>query len=62
MRTRLAAVMSVIMVFLFGCSEGQDALDRAVALRNRILQGDGCSFRATVTADYGEKIYRRLKK
>lgn len=26
-------------------------------LRNRILDSNGCSFHATVTADYGEKLY-----
>lgn len=29
-----------------------------MALRERILQSQGCSFSATVTADYGEKVYR----
>ncbi|MBQ8359465.1 MAG: hypothetical protein IJX37_06100 [Oscillospiraceae bacterium] len=32
-------------------------MDRAISLRNKILSSDGCSFRATVTADYGEQIY-----
>ena len=56
MRARLAAVLCVIFL-LSGCSNGGSALDRAIALRNKILNGDGCSFQATVTADYGEKIY-----
>ena len=55
MRRRLAAI--ICMIFLFtGCKSG-DSLNSAMALRNRILDSNGCSFRTTVTADYGEQIY-----
>lgn len=56
MRYRLAAIVCVLLLFS-GCKGSGDSLDRAVALRNRVLRGDGCSFTATVTADYGEQIY-----
>lgn len=56
MRARLAAIICVAFL-LSGCKGSGDSLDRAVALRNRILQEDGCCFSATVTADYGEQIY-----
>lgn len=56
MRYRLAAIVCVLLL-LSGCKGSGDSLDRAIALRNRILSGDGCSFTATVTADYGEQIY-----
>lgn len=32
-------------------------MDRALALRQRLLDGGGCSFEATVTADYGEYLH-----
>ena len=56
MRYRLAAIVCVLLL-LSGCKGSGDSLDRAVALRNKTLRGDGCSFTATVTADYGEQIY-----
>lgn len=56
MRFRLAA-MILVLILLSGCKGSEDSLNRAVALRDRVLRGDGCSFSATVTADYGEQIY-----
>ena len=56
MRARLAAIVCVLFL-LSGCKGGNDALNRAVALRSRVLSGDGCCFTTTVTADYGEQIY-----
>ena len=56
MRVRLAAILCIV-ILLSGCKGSGDSLDRAVALRNRILRGNGCSFTAAVTADYGEQIY-----
>ena len=56
MRIRLAAV-ACIFVLLSGCKGAEESLQRAMALRSRVLNGNGCSFSATVTADYGEQIY-----
>lgn len=56
MRARLAAIVCVLFL-LSGCKGSGDALDRAVALRNRVLDSSGCSFCVAVTADYGEQIY-----
>ena len=56
MRYRVAAIICVLLL-LTGCKGSEDSLDRAMALRNRVLREDGCSFTATVTADYGEQIY-----
>lgn len=56
MRYRLAAIICVVFLFT-GCKGNGDALSRTMTLRNRVLEGDGCSFHATVTADYGEQIY-----
>ena len=41
---------------LSGCGRKDDALDKALTMRQR-LQGAPCSFDCTVTADYGEKIH-----
>ena len=56
MRIRLAAIVCMLLV-LTGCKGSGETLDKAVSLRNRILSGNGCSFRTTVTADYGEQLY-----
>ena len=42
---------------LSGCSGKNDLSDRAVALRSKLQAAQGCSFDASVTADYGDKTY-----
>ena len=49
--------MVLCLVFLSGCSFGKSALDAGHRLRSDILNADGCSFLATITADYGDEIY-----
>jgi len=56
MRVKIAAVLCVLML-LTGCKGANEPLDRALALRSKVSESSGCSFSATVTADYGEKIY-----
>ena len=56
MRIRIAAILCILLC-LSGCKDTKESLDKAIALRNRILNSGGCSFCATVTADYGEQIY-----
>ena len=46
----------LLIVFLTGCSQTQNRIDRAVELRSRLLRS-ACSFTAEVTADYGDKVY-----
>lgn len=46
----------VFVLLLSGCGRKDDALDKALAMRQR-LQGAACTFDCTVTADYGEKIH-----
>lgn len=50
-------VMLTIMIFLVGCSASNEYLDDAMSLRRQILNGNGCTFEADITADYGDKIY-----
>ena len=55
MRKLLAVFFAV--VFLSGCSGEDQSLDKAMSMRARLLDSQGCSFRAVITADYGDKLY-----
>ena len=52
-------VLSVFCVFflLAGCSKTNSSLDKAISVRNKLLSGNGCTFSASITADYGSEIY-----
>lgn len=56
MRWKVAALLCLVFV-LCGCRKSNGPLDKAISLRNKVLDSNGCSFSATVTADYGEKLY-----
>lgn len=51
------AVTILVLIFLTGCSDADASLDRAMALRQNLLNAQGCSFEADVAADYGDKLY-----
>lgn len=53
---RLLPALLVIML-LAGCGGKNTELDRAMAIRDRLLKSNGCAFDAVITADYGEKVY-----
>lgn len=44
-----------LIVLLTGC--GNSALDEAMEVREQIQHGNGCSFDATITADYGDELH-----
>lgn len=46
-----------LIFFLCGCSVGQGDMDTAIALRQKVLGSDQCSFGADIQADYGDKLY-----
>lgn len=50
-------LLLMCLVFFSGCSSGQAALDAGHRLRSNILDAEGCSFTASITADYGDEIY-----
>ena len=52
---RIVALL-LIMLLLTGCSLGEDQLDRAIALRSKLLQSS-VTFDVEMTADYGDKTY-----
>ena len=50
-------VVVMMLMFMTGCGSSNSTLKPALELRNRLLAGNGCSFDAVITADYGEKLY-----
>lgn len=54
MRKNLVAVVALILC-LSGCSNENDGIDRAMALRTRLLS-NSCRFTADITADYTDTI------
>ena len=45
-----------LAVILSGCAQENKELERAMALRSRILKAEACNFQMDITADYGDKI------
>lgn len=52
-----AAVLVLFILCLAGCSSSNKEIERGMALRDRLLQAESCSFDAEITADYGDKIH-----
>ena len=52
-------VLSLLLtgLLLTGCAAAPKEMDRALALRTKLLQASACTFDAEVTADYGDKLY-----
>lgn len=50
-------VYIVSLLLLGGCSRENGEFDRAMSLRTGLLNANGCSFTATVTADFTDKTY-----
>lgn len=53
---RFLAIL-LITVLLAGCAGGNSQMDRALAMRDKLLKSQGCTFDAVITADYGDKVY-----
>lgn len=47
----------LVLFLLTGCSNTPKEIERGMALRSRILQGNSCSFDSEVIADYGDKVH-----
>lgn len=47
-----------LMLFASGCSFENHELDRMMSFRASLLSGMGCSFKADITADYQQEVYR----
>lgn len=50
-------VLCLLFLSVCGCSAQNGKMDQALALRQRLLAGNGCSFSARITADYQESLY-----
>lgn len=50
--------MLTFVVFLCGCQDNSDQISSAIALRQKILNAQGCNFIAEITADYGDDLYQ----
>ena len=52
-----AAALLLFVCLMAGCQAENDPLDQAIDLRKRVLEAQGCTFLASVTADYEDAIY-----
>lgn len=50
-------MIGILFLFLTGCSEDSQDMQRGLSLRSKLLHADGCSFLADITADYGDKLH-----
>lgn len=48
----------MLCALLFGCAGEENVLEPAIGFRAAVLQAGGCSFRAKIEADYGDRIER----
>ena len=49
--------MCLLLISLCGCKISQSQMDQALILRQQLLKSQGCSFTATISADYQDKLY-----
>lgn len=54
---RLLPVLLIFAFVLTGCIPENEQLDKAMLLRESLQKSKGCSFRAVITADYGETLH-----
>ena len=55
---RKTAALVLVLLLLSGCSNAKSYINRALELRTRLYQSEGCSFTAGITADYGDQVYQ----
>ena len=51
------AAVIILFLLLSGCSGQSNEMDAGMHLRSNLLQAEGCSFQAAITADCGDKIH-----
>lgn len=55
---RISSVIVILFLLsLSGCNSANGDINRVMTLREKLLQGRGCSFEAEVVADYGDLVY-----
>ena len=50
-------IFPVLILFLCGCAGHASESNNILALRDRLINSNGCSFIAVIAADYGEQTY-----
>lgn len=51
--------LSFLLLFLLtGCAQKAPELQKAMELRENLLNGEGCSFLCEITADYGDSVHK----
>lgn len=50
--------MFILLLFLCGCHGSNDQIGSALKLRQRLINSEGCTFTAEITADYGDTLYQ----
>lgn len=50
-------ILVIAAILLCGCNKGNNEFDRAMLLRTDLLNANGCSFVAKVTADFSDRTY-----
>lgn len=54
---RLGLLLALVLL-LAGCGGKNEELDRAMALRAKLLASTECRFDAAITADYGDQVHK----
>lgn len=49
--------VALVLLMLCGCGGKNRELDKAMQFRDRLLNGEKCTFDVEITADYGEEIH-----
>lgn len=59
MRLKLAAVLMILLCLLSACGSKETAsLQTPMDFRAQLLEAGACTFRAEITADYGDAVYQ----
>lgn len=51
------ATLVLVLCMFCGCSAKENALEQVTDLRKTLLEADGCTFQASITADYEDKVH-----
>lgn len=54
---RLLCVL-LCAIFISGCAMQSNTMDNALTARTQLQKSNGCTFKARITADYGEEIHQ----
>ena len=54
---KLFTTLLVIVCMLCGCSAKDERLEQATDFRKKLLAADGCTFEASITADYEDRLH-----